>query len=188
MILLINACVRGERSRTKRLADVLIRKLNEPCTELILDDIDFEPVDNNYLQTRDKLLSKGNFGHPMFDLARQFAEADTIVIAAPYWDLSFPAVLKQYFEQINALGITFKYTADGYPLGLCKAKKLFYVTTAGGMFCPEEYGFGYVRALAENFYGIKDCTLFKAVGLDIYGADEERILSECEKEICDSIS
>ena len=187
MILLINACVRGERSRTKRLADVLIRKLNEPCTELILDDIDFEHVDNKYLQTRDKLLSEGNFGHPMFDLARQFAEADTIVIAAPYWDLSFPAMLKQYFEQINALGITFKYTADGYPLGLCKAKKLFYVTTAGGMFCPEEYGFGYVRALAENFYGIKDCTLFKAVGLDIYGADVEGILNKAETSMYETI-
>ena len=26
-----------------------------------------------------------------------------IVIAAPYWDLSFPAVLKAYFEQINPI-------------------------------------------------------------------------------------
>ena len=41
----------------------------------------------------------------MFDLAKQFAEADEVIIAAPFWDLSFPAALKQYFEQINVLGI-----------------------------------------------------------------------------------
>ena len=61
----------------------------------------------------------------MFELARQFAAADQIVIAAPYWDLSFPAALKQYFEQINVLGITFAYTPEGVPKGLCRARKLY---------------------------------------------------------------
>ena len=187
MILFVNACVRAEHSRTLRLANVLLQQLNEPFTELDLSDIDFQPVDYSYIQTRDLLLSEGNYNHPMFDLARQFATADTIVIAAPFWDLSFPAMLKQYFEQINAIGITFKYTEEGYPVGLCKAKKLYYITTAGGMFFSEEYGFGYIRALAENFYGIKECIIFKAVGLDIDGADEEQILLECEKEIRERI-
>ena len=187
MILFVNACVRADQSRTLRLANVLLQQLNKPFTELILSEINFQPADYAYIQTRDLLLSEGDYMNPMFDLARQFAESDTIVIAAPFWDLSFPAMLKQYFEQINAVGITFKYSAEGYPIGLCKAKKLYYVTTAGGMFFPEEYGFGYIRALAENFYGINDCIMFKAVGLDIYGADEEHILSECEKQIRESI-
>ena len=187
MILFVNACVRAGHSRTLRLADVLLKQLNEPFTELNLSNINFQPVDYAYIQTRDLLLSEGDYMNPMFDLARQFAESDTIVIAAPYWDLSFPAMLKQYFEQINAIGITFKYSEEGYPVGMCKAKKLYYITTAGGMFFPEEYGFGYIRALAENFYGIKECIMFKAVGLDIYGADEEQILLECEKQIRESI-
>ena len=187
MILFVNACVRAEHSRTLRLANVLLQQLNEPFTELDLSDIDFQPVDYSYIQTRDLLLSEEDYKNPMFDLARQFAAADTIVIAAPFWDLSFPAILKQYFEQINVSGITFKYTEEGYPIGLCRAKKLYYVTTAGGMFFPEEYGFGYIRALAENFYGIKDCIMFMALGLDIDGADEEQILLECEKQIRESI-
>ena len=187
MILFVNACIRANNSRTLRLTNVLLKQLNEPFTELNLSDIAFQPVDYSYIQTRDLLLSEGDYNHLMFELARQFAAADTIVIAAPFWDLSFPTILKQYLEQINVSGITFRYTEEGYPVGLCNAKKLYYVTTAGGMFFPEEYGFGYIRALAENFYGIKECIMFKALGLDIDGADEEQILLECEKKICESI-
>ena len=119
----------------------------------------------------------------MFDLARQFAGAETIVIAAPYWDLSFPAALKQYIEQINVLGISFRYTEEGTPIGLCKADKLYYVTTAGGCYVPEEFGYGYIKALAQNFYGILDVRLIKATGLDIDGADVDAILSAAEETI-----
>ncbi|HBE08947.1 MAG TPA: ACP phosphodiesterase, partial [Lachnospiraceae bacterium] len=127
--------------------------------------------------------AKEEWSDPMFDLARQFAAADTIVVAAPYWDLSFPAALKQYFEQINAMGITFQYTPEGTPEPLCKADKLYYVMTAGGAFVPEEYGFGYVKTLAQSFYGIGQVKLIKALGLDIYGADVEQIIDEAIRNI-----
>ncbi len=182
MILFLNACVRAE-SRTKRLADHLLRRLNRPVTELPLGGMAFPTVDEAFLQTRDRLLQAGDLTHPMFDLARQFSGADEIVIAAPFWDLSFPAALKQYLEQINVVGITFRYTEEGVPVGLCRAKRLFYVTTVGGLYFPEAYGFGYVRDLARSFYGIGDTVLIHADGLDIVGSDVERILRDCEAEI-----
>lgn len=178
MTLFINACARHE-SRTKRLTDHLLSKWDDPVTELDLYDIEFDATDEAYLDNRDKLISDGNFTDPMFDMARQFAGADRIVIAAPYWDLSFPAVLKQYLEKVNVVGITFIYTPEGIPKGLCRAKELFYVTTAGGNYVPEEFGFGYVKALAESYYGIEKIELIQAVGLDLVGADAEQILSEC---------
>ena len=119
----------------------------------------------------------------MFDLARQFAAAEEIVIAAPYWDLSFPASLKQYLEQINVVGIAFRYTQEGLPESLCRAKRLYYVTTAGGNYVPEEFGYGYVKALAQGYYGIPDVRLVKATGLDIVGADAEDIMRAAEEEI-----
>jgi FMN-dependent NADH-azoreductase len=138
----------------------------------------FEITDEAFLKKRDSLIAGRMFGDDSFKLARQFAEADTIVIAAPYWDLSFPASLKQYIEKINVLGITFEYTAEGYPLGLCKADKLYYVMTAGGNYVLEEFGYGYIKTLAENFYGIMDVRLIKATGLDISGNDPEKIMTE----------
>ena len=195
MILFVNACVRKE-SRTKILADRLLAKLkvDTKCNpendiknnaenvieELRLEEMSFPAADEAFLQKRDALLAAGKFEDPLFAPARQFASADTIVIAAPYWDLSFPAALKQYIEQINVVGITFEYTPEGFPRGLCRAKKLYYVMTAGGTYVPEEFGYGYVKALAQNFYGIQDVELIKAVGLDIIGADVNKIIGEAE--------
>ena len=195
MILFINACVRKE-SRTKILADRLLAKLKEDTEsnpendikntaenvieELRLEEMSFPAADEAFLQKRDALLAAGKFEDPLFAPARQFASADTIVIAAPYWDLSFPAALKQYIEQVNVVGITFEYTPEGFPRGLCRAKKLYYVMTAGGTYVPEEFGYGYVKALAQNFYGIQDVELIKAVGLDIIGADVNKIIGEAE--------
>ena len=182
MILFINACVR-KGSRTKELADHYLSKLNEPYEEVYLNAIDFPVVDEDFLIKRDQLIDRREFGDPVFDLARQFAEADEIVIAAPFWDLSFPAAVKQYFEQINVCGITFFYTSEGIPSGLCRAKSLTYITTAGGDYLPEEYGAGYVKALAQSFYGIPEFRLIKATGLDISGADVEAIIESVKASI-----
>ena len=183
-ILYVNGCVRRE-SRTRRLAERLLSELDRPYEEVDLGKIDFPVVDEEYLSKRDRLTSKGEFQDPMFDLARQFAEAETIVIAVPFWDLSFPASLKQYLEVINAVDIAFRYSEEGVPVGLCRADRLFYVTTAGGSYVPEDFGFGYVKALAQNYYGIQNVRLIQAVGLDIYGADVDSIMREAEDALSD---
>ena len=182
MILFVNACVRSE-SRTKKLADALIKKLEDECEELKLEDVSFPKTDEAFLSKRDSLIEVRNFDDEAFAPARQFAEAKTIVIASPYWDLSFPAMLKQYIEHINVLGITFEYTPEGIPKGLCKADKLYYVTTAGGNYVPDDFGFGYIKALAQNFYGINEVKLIKAVGLDICGADTKAIMKTAVESI-----
>ncbi|MCR4589417.1 MAG: NAD(P)H-dependent oxidoreductase [Lachnospiraceae bacterium] len=187
MVLFVNACVRKD-SRTRRLADRLLSILDQPVTEVRLADYPFPSVNEEYLQKRDSLIEKGAFDDPMFALARQFSEADTIVIAAPFWDMSFPAALKQYFEIVNVIGLTFRYRPDGTPEGLCKAERLYYITTAGGNYLPESYGFGYVKELTGSFYGIKEVELVKAAGLDIVGADVEGILRSCEEDMVQRLS
>ena len=173
MKLFINACVR-KGSRTRRLAETHMGEDRQAWKEVYLPSIDFPKVDEAFLTWRDACIQSGDYSSPVFDLAKDFAAAEEIVVAAPFWDLSFPSTLKQYFEQVCVLGITFVYTEDGQPRGLCRAKKLTYVTTAGGPVYSADYGYGYVRALATIFYGIGDTRLIKAENLDILGADEAR--------------
>ncbi len=183
-ILFINVCVRKE-SRTRKLAEKLLIKLDKPYEEICLANMNFPIVNEEYLIRRDQLVSQGDFQNTMFDLAHQFSEAQTIVIAAPFWDLSFPAMLKQYLELIGVVGITFKYSEEGIPIGLCKAERLYYVTTAGGNYVPEIFGFGYIKALAEGYYGIHDIRKIEAVGLDIQGADADAIMRSAEDALLD---
>ena len=68
MTLFINACVRKD-SRTRRLADCLLKKLDEPFTEVRLDGIRFPVTDEDYLDTRDRLIAEEKFSDPAFSLA-----------------------------------------------------------------------------------------------------------------------
>ena len=176
-ILFVNACVRKD-SRTKYLAEKILERLDGTVTEVKPADETKPIVSERFISSRSEATMKGTFDDPVFAPARQFSRADIIVIAAPYWDLSFPAILKAYFEQVNVVGLTFEYTEEGFPRSLCRAKRLIYVTTAGGPIVSDEYGYGYVKALARNFYGIPDVCQVRAEGLDVIGADVEGILSK----------
>ncbi|MDO5392410.1 MAG: NAD(P)H-dependent oxidoreductase [Eubacteriales bacterium] len=176
MILYVNGCPR-DGSRTDRLARKLLNKLGD-YEEVNLENEHLIPMDGERLEYRTRLIDQNNYSDPIFDYAKQFAAADTIVIAAPFWDLSFPAELKVYIENIYVTGIVSKYGADGRPEGLCKAKNLYYVTTAGGPY-DGRYSYDYVQDLAKNYFGIDQTILIKAEMLDIFGNDPEKILAEC---------
>ncbi len=183
MILFINACVRSN-SRTKRLADHLIAKLSDrQVKEVRIWEMELPEVNEDFINWRNECCSKNDFSDPVFDHAKEFAAADTIVIAAPYWDLSFPSLLKRYLEQLCVVGLTFFYNEQNLPQGLCKAKKLYYVTTAGGPIISDAFGYGYIKETAQTFFNIPEFRQFKAEMLDIVGYDAEAILSETIREI-----
>ena len=174
-ILFINACVR-KNSRTLALAKNVMEKMIGEKTELNLNLENIEPLNTELLEKREKLVQKSEFDDPMFRYAKQFAAADEIVIAAPFWDLSFPAKLKIYLEQIAVAGITFDYI-DGRPKGLCKAKKLTYVTTSGGPIF-DDFGYAYIKALAQKFYGIPQTEAVRAMNLDVDMITAEELLTK----------
>lgn len=176
-ILFINACIR-ENSRTLALAKHVMKDMLGEITELNLNFENIEPLNAELLEKREALINDGKFDDPMFRYANQFANADEIFIAAPFWDLSFPAKLKIYLEQLTVSGLTFKYT-DGCPSGLCKAKKLTYITTSGGSIFAD-FGYSYVKALAQNFYGIEKTQSVRAMNLDVDMICAEDLLAKAE--------
>ena len=181
-ILFINACVRGE-SRTLELSRHLLDILAGEITEIDLYKEKMFPVDGTGLDER----NFRDYSGEEYDFAKQFALADTIVFAAPFWDLSFPSVVKVYLENITVAGITFEYSDEGRPVSKCSAKKLYYVTTSGGYIGKNNFGFEYVKALAVNFFGIEDVGFFSAEGLDVFGADVMAIMDEAKKGITASV-
>ena len=174
--LFINACVRGNDSRTLVIAKEILKDIKGTTTELVLNNELLQPLTSDTLTLRENLIKNSNFESPIFDYAKQFASADTIIIAAPYWDLSFPALLKIYLENICVSGITFKYN-EGRPISLCKAKKLIYVTTSGGPIWAD-FGYNYIKTMSNSFFGIKDTVCYKAENLDIYNISTSEVLTK----------
>ena len=103
-VLFINACVR-ENSRTLVLAKKILSDISGEITEVNLNRENLAPLKRELLEKRENLIKSENMNDPIFDHARQFANADEIVIAAPFWDLSFPAILKAYMERISYDGL-----------------------------------------------------------------------------------
>lgn len=181
MLLFVNGCVR-EQSRTLELAREVLSTKTDEITEVRLYPDGADGLNRETLLLRDEYLSRGDLSHPLFSKAKQFAKADEIVVAAPFWDLMFPAKVRAYFEEVSVSSITFRYTEKGVPEGLCRAKQLTYVTTSGGPIF-QNFGFEYIKALCENFYGIKSVRLVKAEGLDIYGANPDEIMKKAKSNL-----
>lgn len=181
-ILFVNACVR-EGSRTRKLAERVLSHLDGEVTELDLEALELRPLTRESLARREALLAAGDRSDPMLAPALAFAAADEIVLAAPYWDLSFPASVKTWIEHINCVGLSFAYGPDDQPYGLCRARRLFYVMTAGGPILPANSGWAQMKELCGTFYGIPETVLFSAEGLDLRGADVPAILEAAAAEI-----
>lgn len=180
-ILFVNACIRPE-SRTLELAKFLLSFLEGEVEEVNLERENIQPLNTQSLQYRLDLLANERFEDPMLRYGCQFKQADTIVIAAPFYDFSFPSALKVYFEAIANVGLTFYYDEKEQPQTLCRAKRLYYVSTAGSEFVPS-YGFEYVRTMMSSFYHIHEAHCFYADRLDLQGSDQKQIMDGAKEKI-----
>lgn len=186
-ILFVNACVRGAESNTLKLCKAALEELKLRYPDAVIDEVNLEsdrpePLYPETLQKRNELRQAGALDDPMFQYARQFAQADKIVIGAPYWDLSFPALLKIYIEQICVVDITFRYTEEGNPVGCCAADQLLYIMTAGGTVDEFNLGFDYIKGLCTAFMGISNVQCFAVKGLEM-GGDIQTIIKQGEQDL-----
>lgn len=185
-ILFVDACMRGELSRTKMLCREFLDQytaLNPQCQVLHRDltTASLPVLTGPMAQERDALTSHEK-DHPMLQPALEAAQADLILVGAPYWDLTFPAALKVYLEWASAIGVTFGYTKEGQQVGLCKARHLVFITTAGGPIGNLNLGYDYLKAWAD-MVGISNTHCLTAENLDIRGADVEGILTQARQQI-----
>lgn len=186
-ILVVDACMRGEASRTRLLYERLIQvQAQDAEVEVLkLADENLKPLTGEETEIRAELVKKGELEHAMFSYAQQFKEADCIIIAAPYWDLSFPSVLKVYLEHVCVTGITFGYEGADC-VGYCKANKLIYLSTCGGFVQGIHLGAEYVQYLGAML-GIENFQEFAVEGLDIDPEQVKRLMNEGIKRMLSEI-
>ena len=125
-LLFVDACVRGAESRSRMLAERFLSSYAaaNPDAAILRRDLMRDRLEPQYpevLACRDALAAAGKLDDPLFADAWQFARADRIVLAAPFWELSFPAILKIYLERVSMRDITFGYEESGL-VGRCRAE------------------------------------------------------------------
>lgn len=169
----INACIRKDESRTMRIASRLIAALSDryAIREIDLRDCPLEAVDH----TRYCQRQAGKDSPLAIAYAKEFAEADLIVVACPFWDMSFPSVFKIFCENISINGITFTDAPDGTTRGNCKAKSILLITTRGMEIqdeSPLDQASSYIKAICW-LWGISDYKVVSAIGMDVCGQEEQ---------------
>lgn len=127
-LLYIDSCIRGELSRTKRIAAPIIEKLKEryDVETITINDLELNPVQIDENRRR----ANGIVSEEALCWANKIKNADRIVIAAPFWDMSIPAALKTFFELCSLFGVTFD-SDEKTCFGLCKAENVMFITTRG---------------------------------------------------------
>ena len=148
-LVVVDACIRGEESRTRRIAEPILGALAKryEITRFDLTKMDIAPLTPQTYAQR----MAGDVPAWALEASRTLAEADRIVVVAPFWDMSFPAVVKAFFEHTSLFDITF--TDNGRTcVGKCKCEKVMYITTRG-MNIPtgdaRDQGSSYLQALSQ---------------------------------------
>ena len=179
-LLYIDSCIRGELSRTKKIATPIIEKLSEryEVETIVINDLELRPVQAEENRRR----AGGVVSEEAISLANKIKNADRIVIAAPFWDMSIPAALKTFFELCSLFGVTFD-SNDKTCYGLCKAENAMFITTRGMKIRtgePLEQATPYLKALFW-LWGIKGFEVVARENFDYLPQEE------IEKEISSAI-
>ncbi|MBQ1276889.1 MAG: NAD(P)H-dependent oxidoreductase [Flavobacteriales bacterium] len=174
-LMVIDCCMR-EGSRTERILNPVVEALSSryEVERIKVEDLHLTAVDSRVLEER----ASGYVPEEIVALSRRLASASRIVIAAPFWDMSFPAALKVFFENMSLFNITF--ADDGEKcVGLCSCERVLYITTRGMNIHTGddiEQGTPYIKALGR-LWGLGDVITVAAENMD-YSTDvqvEEKI-------------
>lgn len=169
-ILLINSSSRVRGSLTRDISGQLTHQLQQQTGLAVVerelaDGIDFideqwvganftDPVERSDQQKAALAVSDR--------LIDELKQATHIVVAAPIYNFSVPAVLKAWIDQVARARVTFRYTENG-PEGLLKGKKAYLVVASGGvpLGSDVDYASTYLHHVM-GFLGIDDVTLVNA--------------------------
>jgi len=194
-ILKIDSSARFGQSQSRYLTNELIKKLTELYDHAIVKERDlysnlpflsdtmiasmFTAPDARTVQQTQSLQFSD-------EIASEVKDADVLVLGVPVYNLGIPASLKAWIDMMVRAGLTFKYDANGRPVGLLKNLKTYVVITSGGVPLNSSMDFvsGYLRSILA-FVGITDIHFIDATQILVRGAE---IVMQDAKEMIENIT
>jgi len=183
-ILAIHASPRGDRSHSRRLAEVFLTawQTHHPQARLTRREVGralIPPVNEAFIaaafhpEPESRPLSMQADLALSDELVGELLGHDLLVISTPMYNFSVPSGLKAWIDQIVRLGLTFNHSLDNGIAQyepLVKGKKALIITSRGGFgFGPggENEAMNHADPLlrtALGFIGIEDITVIAAEG------------------------
>lgn len=173
-ILKVESSAATSTSVTRQLADELIAEISSVGDEVVVRDLNnpvsfineswigaaYTPEDQRSEEQKQGLAQSD-------ELISELKEADVLVIGAPIYNFSIPAVLKAWVDQIARVGVTFHYTEEG-PKGLLEGKKAYIVVATGGVpvGSPADFAVPYLKQVL-GFVGVSDVEVIAAEGVAV---------------------
>ena len=180
-LLYLDASPRGERSQSRALGQKFVEAWREshPKATVITRDVGREPppfvteawVEGAFAPALQQSPAAQAAIAVSNRLVDELLSADQIVIATPIYNLSIPAVLKAWIDQIVRVGRTFAMEDGGYR-GLAGGRRATVIVASGGDFRPGTSAAGYnflepyLRAVL-GFIGISDVEIVYAHSLAV---------------------
>lgn len=168
-IILIDACMRGDDSRTRKLTQGIVSAIDKDNSIKVIDLSSL----NLSAYTRTNNPTNQPIEERFINLSKEIANSDGIIISAPFWDMSFPSLLKVFLEKLSIAEVMFidnKKTC----VGISNIPFMFLITTRG-MDIPDdselEQFSPYLRALC-HLWGIQKFDQVSAYNLD-YSTPQE---------------
>lgn len=169
-IVYLNCCIRKEESRTLKIATPIIEKIKEKhnVTEINLYDMELIPYNSDEYAKK----VNGEYNSKYYEYSKLIANCDGLIIASPFWDMSFPAQLKVFLEGISLFDVMF-VSDDKKCNGIAKCPFMALITTRGmniSVGDDLEQATPYLKALCW-LWGIKDFYYVDAKNFDYLSKD-----------------
>ena len=193
-LLHLDASPRGARSHSRKLGQDFLAawRTAHPAGRVVVRDIGhepppfvteawvegaFAPADQHSPAAREAIAVSNRY-------VDELLAADQLVITTPIYNLSLPATLKAWIDQIVRVGRTFTKNAAGFE-GLAKDKRALVIVASGSDFRPHTPGGAYnflepyLRAVF-GFIGIADVQFVYAHSLGAGDSAATQALAEAQ--------
>jgi FMN-dependent NADH-azoreductase len=188
-ILKIDASASGEASVTRKLTQAIVkhaqnqsqgaqlveRDLSDNTTPLLTGEM----IGSYFTRPEERNAEQENVLETSNLYVSELSKADVIVIGAPMYNFSVPAVLKAYIDQVARVGVTFKYGPEG-PVGLLENKKAIVAVSTGGT--PTGSPYDFVTPYLKTFLGFIGITDVSFIAID-ERSDADELFHKAETDI-----